>query len=277
VSAVARLAFRAACAAAFFVALSAGAAAPPAPYLPEPGETGKDVMWLPSEDVVVARMLELARVGGRDYLVDLGSGDGRVVIAAARRGARALGIEFNPDLVKYSAWKARQAGVAARARFEQGDLFRADLSKASVITLFLLEENNLKLRPKLLALKPGTRVVSNSFSMGDWLPDSRLEAQVAEGCTAYCTAYLWVVPARVEGAWRMGRRQLAIRQRFQVITGVLKEGGRETAIAGRLEGDRISFAAGAARYNGRVESDIIRGTVHAGGKSGPWTATRKGA
>jgi len=266
--------FLAAACAAAIAALPAGAQAPARPHLPDPGEIGKDVMWIPSEEVMVARMLDVARVTSRDYVIDLGSGDGRVVIGAARRGARALGVEFNPDLVKYSEWKARQAGVAGRARFVQGDLFQADLSPASVVTLFLLEENNLKLLPRLLSLKPGTRIVSNSFAIADWEPDRRREAGVKEGCTAYCTAYLWIVPARVEGTWRTGGGELALKQRFQVIGGLLKEGGRETAVSGRLDGDRVSFTAGAARYSGRVGRDIIKGTVSEGGKSGPWTATR---
>lgn len=264
----------AACAAACFAAPPAGAQTPAKPYLPDPGEIGKDVMWIPSEEVMVARMLDVANVTARDYVIDLGSGDGRVVIAAARRGARALGVEFNPDLVKYSEWKARQAGVAPRARFVQGDLFQADLSPASVVTLFLLEENNLKLLPKLLSLRPGTRIVSNSFAMADWKPERQLEAGVKEGCTAYCTAYLWIVPARVDGTWRTGGGELALKQRFQVISGLLNEGGREAAVEGRLDGDRIRFTAGAARYSGRVSRDIIKGTVSEGGKSGPWTATR---
>jgi SAM-dependent methyltransferase len=255
------------------------AAAQPAakPFLPDPGEIGKDVMWIPSEDVMVARMLDVARLTARDYLVDLGSGDGRVVIAAARRGARALGVEFNPDLVKYSAWKADQARVSGRTRFVQGDLFQADLSGASVITLFLLEENNLKLRPKLLGLKPGTRLVSNSFSMGEWQPDRRLEAGVKEGCTAYCIAYLWVVPAQVEGTWQADGGELTLKQSFQTVSGTLRAHGRETAVAGRLRGDRIAFAAGATQYSGRVGRDIIKGAVKADGKSSAWKVMRKGA
>lgn len=266
-------------AAALLAALPIFAAAQPAgkPFLPDPGEIGKDVMWIPSEDVMVARMLDVARVTARDYLVDLGSGDGRVVIAAARRGARALGVEFNPDLVKYSVWKAGQARVSGRARFVQGDLFAADLSGASVITLFLLDESNLKLRPKLLALKPGTRVVSNYFSMGEWQPDRQLEAGVKEGCTAYCTAYLWVVPASVEGTWQAGGGELTLKQSFQAVSGTLRADGREVPVAGRLRGDRIAFAAGAARYSGRVGRDIIKGTVRSDGKSSLWTARRKGA
>ena len=255
----------------------AGAQPAAKPFLPDPGEIGKDVMWIPSEDVMVARMLDVARLTARDDLVDLGSGDGRVVIAAARRGARALGVEFNPDLVKYSAWKAEQARVSSRARFVQGDLFHADLSGASVITLFLLEENNLKLRSKLLGLKPGTRLVSNSFSMGEWQPDRRVETGAKEGCTAYCTAYLWVVPARVEGTWQADGGELTLKQSFQTVSGTLRAHGRETAVAGRLRGDRIAFAAGAVQYSGRVGGDIIKGAIKADGKSGAWKATRKGA
>lgn len=261
------------------LAFPAGAVAQaPGPSGPVPGDVGKDVMWIPSDDVMVTRMLDVASVTDRDTVIDLGSGDGRVVIGAARRGARALGVEYNPELVEMAVRRAAQAGVGERARFAQGDLFRADLAQASVITLFLEEENNLKLRAKLLELKPGTRVVSNYFRMGDWQPDRELAASVKEGCTAYCVAYLWIVPANVGGGWKLGDGELTLKQRFQMVTGTLKAGGRETAVKGRLNGDQITFKAGGAQYSGRVSGGAIKGTVKSGAGSGSeWSAARAGS
>lgn len=257
-------------------ALAAGALAqaqPGAkPYAPQPGEQGKDVMWLPSGNVMVGRMLNLAQVTAKDYVLDLGSGDGRTVIAAARRGARALGVEYNPDLVEYSRRMAEKARVGDRARFVQGDLFAADLSQATVITLFLLDEINLKLRPKLLALKPGTRIVSNSFTMGDWPADRTATASAKEGCTDYCIARLWIVPARVEGRWRTRQGELTLEQNYQAISGTLNTGVVEIAVKGRMRGDEIAFTAGPRHYKGRVKGDSINGTVG----SSRWTATRSG-
>lgn len=261
------------------LAFSAGTLAQaPAPAGPVPGDVGKDVMWIPSDDVMVTRMLDVASVTEKDTVLDLGSGDGRIVIGAARRGARALGIEYNPELVEMAVRRAAQAGVAARAGFVQGDLYRADLAQASVITLFLEEEINLRLRPKLLGLKPGTRIVSNYFGMGDWQPDRQLAAQPKEGCTAYCIAYLWVVPARVGGAWKLADGELKLRQTFQTVTGTLKAAGRQVAVQGRLSGDRIHFKAGDAQYSGRVSGGIIKGAVKAGAGSGSeWSAARAGS
>lgn len=257
-------------------ALIAGGQAPAAeqPYVPQPGEIGKDVIWLPSEDVMVRRMLDIAQVTKKDFVMDLGSGDGRTVIAAARRGARALGVEHNPQLVEYSQRMAQEQRVGDRASFVQGDLFQADLSQATVITLFLLDELNLKLRPRLLDLKPGTRIVSNSFGMAEWRADSSAKVTAKDRCTAYCNVYLWIVPAKVGGAWRNTAGELTIEQRFQMITGTLREGGKATAIEGRVSGDRIRFTAGGAQYSGRVSGDSIRGTIKAGGASRAWTATR---
>ena len=259
------------------VALAGIAAAQPVtPPLPMPGEIGKDVMWIPSDDVMVTRMLDVARVTSRDYLVDLGSGDGRVVIGAARRGARALGIEYNPELVAYARAQAAQSGLGGKARFVEGDLFRTDLIRATVITMFLLEENNLKLRPKLLALRPGTRIVSNSFSMGEWEPDGRQSASVQEGCTSYCEAYLWIVPAKVGGTWSVAGGEMTLKQEFQRVTGTLKTGGSAFAVEGRLVGDRLSFGAGDRRYSGRVSGNAIKGTVKFDGGVSGWNAVRAG-
>jgi SAM-dependent methyltransferase len=257
------------------LAFPAGALAQaPGPAGPVPGDIGKDVMWIPSDDVMVTRMLDAGGVTARDYVIDLGSGDGRIVIGAARRGARALGVEYNPDLVEMSVSRAARAGVSGRARFVQGDLFRADLAPASVITLFLEEDNNLKLRPKLLGLKPGTRIVSNYFGMGDWRPDRELAASVQEGCTAYCVAYLWIVPAQAGGGWKLGDGELTLKQSYQMIAGTLRAGGGETVLKGRLNGDQIAFSAGDTQYTGRVRGNSIKGTVKTGSGASGWSATR---
>src|SRR6266702_3620430 len=142
-----------------------------AQFEPQVGQAGKDVVWVPTPQELVNKMLDLAKVTPQDYLIDLGSGDGRTVITAAKRGARALGVEFNPDMVELSKRNAAKAGVSDKASFVEADIFRSDLSPATVITLFLLPDPNIKLRPTILTLKPGTRVVSNTFRMGDWEPD----------------------------------------------------------------------------------------------------------
>ena len=166
-------------------------------FQPEVGQAGKDVVWVPTPQTLVDKMLDMAKVTPQDYVIDLGSGDGRTVITAAKRGARALGIEFNPDMVDLSKRNAAAAGTGDKATFMKADLFETDFSKATVITMFLLPEINLKLRPKILDMKPGTRVVSNSFTMEDWSADET--ATVEKDCTSWCTAYLWIVPAKVEG------------------------------------------------------------------------------
>lgn len=259
-------------------ALAAPAQAQPAKpdYTPEVGQEGKDVVWVPTPDALVGKMLDLARVTARDYVIDLGSGDGRTVIAAAKRGARALGVEYNPDMVELSRRNAAREGVAERARFVRGDLFEADLSQATVITLFLLPEINLKLRPKLLALRPGTRVVSNSFTMGEWKHDRSVQATEKEGCQSYCTAYLWVVPAKVQGSWDLDGAELVLKQEFQMISGTLSSGGVVSQISrGRLDGARIRFSGGGADYSGRVSGALMEGMVKGSGGTRPWRATRR--
>jgi SAM-dependent methyltransferase len=182
-------------------------------YEPQPYQSGKDVVWLPTSEALVNRMLDLVELTPEDYLVDLGSGDGITVILAAKRGTRAHGIEYNPDLVALSRRNAEREGVAARATFVRGDIFESDFSSATVVSLFLLPELNLRLRPTLLAMKPGTRVVSNTFNMGDWQPDK--SASRAPDCESFCTAYQWTVPATAEGVWRLGAAELSLSQAFQ--------------------------------------------------------------
>ena len=241
-------------------------------YTPTSGQEGKDVVWVPTPDTLVDLMLDMANVMPSDYVIDLGSGDGRIVIAAARRGATALGIEYNPALVEFARRAAIENGVAARASFENADIFESDFSKATVITLFLLPELNLKLRPKILDMKPGTRIVSNDFDMEDWQPDQseRITAGVEEW-SWYNTAHLWIVPAKVHGSWLHDKGQISFVQNFQNITGAMTIGEKDVALTGKLAGDRISFTAGGTQYTGTVSGNTISGT-HDGG--GSWKATR---
>jgi SAM-dependent methyltransferase len=252
-------------------ACSLAAAACAMEFRPQPGQAGKDVIWLPTADSLVEKMLDLAQVTPQDYVVDLGSGDGRTVIAAARRDARALGIEFNADMVELSRHNAEKAGVNGKASFIHGDIFQADFSEATVVTMFLLTNLNLKLRPQLLRLRPGTRVVSNTFRMGEWQPDG----EVTTGCGSFCTAYLWIVPANVDGFWRSTRGELALVQEFQRVYGTLKSGAAAVAVTdGRLRGREISFSVGGARYAGTVKGNAIEGTVTANGAVSHWGAAR---
>ena len=227
----------------FLAALSAGAAAQAQPakqeFKPEVGQEGKDVIWVPTPQELVEKMLDMAKVTPKDYVIDLGSGDGRTVITAAKRGAKALGIEYNPDMVELSKRNAAKEGVSDKATFMKADLFEADLSQAQVITMFLLPDINLKLRPKLLNLKPGTRVVSNSFTMGEWQADET--ANVKNGCASYCTAYLWIVPAKVDGAWQLSQGELTLKQTFQMVSGTLKTGNKVLPLNGKITGDQIRF------------------------------------
>lgn len=246
------------------------------PLPPRVGQPGKDVSWVPTSDALVQQMLDMAGVTPRDYVIDLGSGDGRTVIAAARRGARALGIEYDARLVDVATRNAEAAGLAGRVEFVKADLFEKDLSPATVITMFLLPEINLKLRPRLLALAPGTRIVSNTFTMDDWDPDQT--TSVRDGCLSWCTALLWVVPANVAGVWRTPQGTLTIAQAFQAFSGALTSGDTVIAVeGGKLQGDRIGFAAGGARYSGRVAGNTIEGTVTTSGAVLPWTAQRTDA
>ncbi|HET7695378.1 MAG TPA: methyltransferase domain-containing protein [Vicinamibacterales bacterium] len=260
----------AALAAMITVAVSAQAPAPaPAqqkPFEPSVGQAGKDVVWVPTADVLVAKMLDMAKLTPQDYLIDLGSGDGRTVIAAAKRGATAMGIEYNPDMVELSKKNAAAAGVAGKATFVKADIFESDYSKATVLTLFLLPQLNLKLRPTILDMKPGTRVVSNSFNMEDWEPDDT--ARVETECTSWCTAYLWIVPAKVDGTWTSPNGNLTLKQNFQMVTGTL---GSNAISNGRLRGTELTFTAGNTKYVGQVNGNTIKGTAG----SAAWSATKK--
>ncbi len=235
-------------------------------YEPQLNQPGKDVQWVPTPPALVEKMLDLAQLTPNDRLVDLGSGDGVLVIAAARRGARARGIEYDPRLVELSKRRAREAGVSARTTFVRGDIFETDFSEASVITTFLLPSMNLRLRPTFLAMKPGTRIVANTFGIADWEPD---ETTTIEPCERWCTAMRWIVPARVGGTWLTPKGDLTLTQRFQFISGTL---GHEPIENGQLRGEEISFTVGRATYRGRVDGYRMRVSATVDGKQVEWTA-----
>jgi len=240
-------------------------------YVPSVGQAGKDVVWVPTPRVLVDRMIDVAKVTPEDYVIDLGSGDGRIVISAAKRGARALGIEYNPNMVELSRKNAAKEGVSDKATFVEADIFESDFSKATVITMYLLRHLNLELRPKILDLRPGTRIVSNAFDMGEWEADEVITI-VDDECM-YCTAYFWVVPAKVGGTWKLPQGELTLEQNFQVISGTLKSGSVTATIDGKMTGDRISFMADGRQYTGRVTGDQMEVETDDGSNT-RWIATR---
>jgi precorrin-6B methylase 2 len=238
------------------------------PFEPTVGQAGKDVVWVPTPQPLVEKMLDLAKLTPQDFHMDLGSGDGRTVITAAKRGARSLGIEYNPDMVALSQKNAADAGVSQRATFREADLFETDFSKANVVTLFLLPSINMKLRDKILAMAPGTRIVANTFTMEDWQADQT--ETVTGDCVSWCTALLWIVPAKVEGTWQVGSEPLVLKQSFQMLEGTL--GGKPITDA-KMTGEEISFTVGGGRrYTGKVSGNSIAGTISGGGS---FTATKK--
>lgn len=236
----------------------------PVPFEPVVGQAGKDVVWVPTPESLVEKMLDMAAVTPQDVVMDLGSGDGRNVIAAAKRGARAVGFEFNPEMVALSNRKAKEAGVADRATFVEGDMFVADISNATVMALFLLPDNLGKLRDKFMNLKPGTRMVLNTFAIPEWEPD--VTEKIDGDCMSWCTSLLYYVPAKVAGAWKLPQGELLLNQSFQNVTGTLTTQGTTVNVAGKLKGDQITFTAGGTEYRGRVVGDRIDGSN--------WNATR---
>lgn len=235
-------------------------------FVPQSGQAGKDVVWVPTPQALVDTMLNMAKVTPSDYVIDLGSGDGRTVITAAKRGTKALGIEYNPDMVYISQRAAEKEGVTDKATFRQADIFQTDFSDATVLTLFLLPSINLKLRPQILDMKPGTRVVSNSFTMDDWKADQSIE--VTENCnSSYCRAHLWIVPAKVGGSWKLSDGELKLNQTFQMLSGTLTRGGKSVDISdAKMNGAEIAFTADGRSYTGKVENNRITGS--------DWTAER---
>jgi precorrin-6B methylase 2 len=250
------------------------------PYEPQVGQAGKDVIWVPTPDEVVDRMLTMAQVTKDDIVYDLGAGDGKIAIAAARKfGATATGIEYNPDMAKHAQGNVEKAGVAGRARILNGDIFATNFSDATVVTMYLLPGLNMKLRPTLLAMKPGTRVVSHSFTMEDWEAD---EISSMDGRRAY----FWVVPANVSGGWTLEtgseKNELVFEQRFQKIEGTVGLGHTQGGLRdARLRGFNISFAwvdnKGVLRnYSGRVVNGRMEGSWRGdNGAEGRWSAAKK--
>jgi hypothetical protein len=253
------------------------AAAPAKDYEPAVGQEGKDVIWVPTPQALVERMLQMAATKPTDYVVDLGSGDGRTVITAVKKfGATALGIEYNADMVALAKRAAQKEGVADKAQFMQGDIFQTDFSKATVLTLYLLPSLNLKLRPTILDMKPGTRVVSHAFTMDDWAADM---VDSADGRTAY----MWIVPAKVGGIWKIdagGTRnyEAQFTQQFQNIGGSAKAGGKIVQLSNaKLRGDTITFVISddtKREFTGKVDGNRMAGAVKAGGAESKFTATR---
>jgi len=243
-------------------------------FEPEVGQEGKDVVWVPTPQALVDKMLELADAKPGDLLVDLGSGDGRTVITAAKRGIKAIGVEFNPDMVALSYKNAEKEGVKGKVEFVNGDLFEYDFSKATVVTMFLLPDINLRLRPQILEMKPGTRIVTNTFTMGDWIPDDTARAE--DESTYWNTAYLWIVPAKVEGRWKLQPSgEIVFLQEFQMVKGEIITGGRkETISEGKIRGEEITFTAGNVVYKGKIRGNTIEGTADNGKNVTKWTATR---
>ena len=250
-----------------------------ATYQPRIGQAGKDVVWVPTPARLVERMLQMADTTEQDVVVDLGSGDGRIPIAAAKNfGARALGIEYEADLVQLSIRSAAREGVADRVRFLRQDLFQTDLSEATVVTLYVSPAIMLQLRPRLLALKPGTRVVSHQFTLGDWEPDEQAIVERTSG-------YLWVVPARADGRWRLrlgeDDYELQLQQEYQMLRGSAEQQGRRSPVfAARLRGKDIRFAfidrnGDPRSFSGRVTGDAMKGESRTHGQPElSWRARR---
>jgi precorrin-6B methylase 2 len=243
-------------------------------FEPQVGQPGKDVVWVPTSAALVEKMLDLAKVTPQDFVMDLGSGDGRNVIAAAKRGARAVGVEYNPDMVQLSRRLAKEAGVSDRATFIEGDMYEADISKATVMALFLLPSNLAKLKDKFLALEPGTRIVMNTFTVEGWQAD--VTETIGGDCSSWCTALLHIVPAPVAGRWQFPGGEMTITQEFQMLGVTWTSGGKTMPVGeGRMNGREITFTAAGTTYTGQVNGDRITGTATpAGGAARVWTATR---
>ena len=243
------------------LAAASTAAAQNTEFVPEVGQPGKDVVWVPSPPETVEKMMEVGKITPQDFVIDLGSGDGRNVIAAAKRGARGLGVEYKPDMVELSKRIAAKEGVGDRAQFVQGDMFAADFSKATVLALFLLPSNLDQLRAKILNLRPGTRVVLNTFGIGGWTPE---ETVTIDNCSSWCTVMLNIVPAKVAGMWKMAEGELTLQQEYQMLTGTLvRPNGEKLDVKGRLRGTDISLTGPNAQqeFVGRVNGNTIEGAA----------------
>ena len=225
------------------------------PYEPTVGQEGKDVVWVPTPQPLVEKMLDMAKATPRDYVMDLGSGDGRLVITAAKRGITARGVEYDPKMVELSRRNAQKEGVAEKATFVEADLFKTDFRKATVITMFLMPHLNLQLRPQILALKPGTRIVSNSFDMDDWEADETAILDKSHGCDGYCTARLWIVPAKVAGKHKTAQGELSLEQTFQKVKGTLRSDGQDIPVEGKVVGREVRLVA----PEGRKLRGVLKG------------------
>jgi precorrin-6B methylase 2 len=243
------------------------------PYKPTVGQSGKDAVWVPTSEALLEKMLDMAKITPKDFVMDLGSGDGRAIIAAAKRGTPGLGVEYNPELVEYSKRAAREAGVADKASFVQGDMYAADISKATVLALFLLPGNLEKLAPKFLKLPIGARIVANTFWIEDWEADETLT--LTENCENWCTAKLFIIPARIEGKWRVEDGELSLMQKYQMVSGTYTSSrGGTSAVIGRLRGDRLTLTVGDTKYEGRVAGDAIDGANRTDSNGAAMRATR---
>jgi hypothetical protein len=246
-------------------------------FVPTVGQPGKDVVWVPSPEGTVAKMMEFGRITAQDFVIDLGSGDGRNVIAAAKLGASGLGVEYNNEMVELSRKIAAKEGVAQRAQFVQGDMYQADFSKATALALFLLPSNLQVLRDKIFNLQPGTRVVLNTFPIPDWTPDEQV---TVENCESWCQVYLNIVPAKIAGTWRASSPagDLSLTQEFQMVSGTFKSAtGQTTPVKGRLRGNEVTLTAeGQAEFKGVVKGTTIEGAQQpiGGGAATALTLTR---
>ena len=264
------------CSSLFVLSASAQQPSAPTPFEPVSGQAGKDVVWVPSPPDMVNKMMELAKVTPADFVMDLGSGDGRNVIAAAKLGARSLGVEYNPDMVALSRQLAQEAGVADQAQFVEADMYGYDISKATVMALFLLPVNMNRLAPKFFNLAPGSRIVGNTFGIDGWQPDERETLPQTSECESWCEALLWIVPAKVEGTWTMGNGSMTLTQDYQNLKGSVTTGGSTEKIeTGRLRGEAIAFTADGFTYNGKVSANTIEGTITTPTGNVSWRASRK--
>jgi hypothetical protein len=262
-----------------FAALGSAWADPCKDLAPTRGQSGKDVIWIPTPEPLIDKMLTAAKVTAQDRVFDLGAGDGIIAITAARKfGAQSVGVEYNPKMADYARCKVREAGMTEKVRIITGDIFVENFSSANVVTLYLLPDLNLRLRPTLLKMKPGTRIVSHAFNMGDWEPDETMSHDYARG-------YLWVVPAQVEGDWMFsgmegGPMRVSLRQTYQNIGGMFTRASNTQPLVGaRLRGEDISFQFSTPDKNvhsftGRVAGDRITGTINSAGLQTPVEAKR---
>ena len=250
--------------------------ASPGEYVPKSGQAGKDVVWVPSPPDMVNKLMELGKVTPADFVMDLGSGDGRNVIAAARLGARAVGVEYNPDMVALSRKLAQEAGVADKALFVEADMYTYDISKATVMALFLLPVNMNRLAPKFFELAPGSRIVANTFGIDGWEPDERVTLPQSSECESWCEALLWIVPAKIAGTWTMGNGTMTLTQEYQAVQGTVTTGGApQTVVMGRLRGEELTFIANGMTYKGLAKGNTIEGTITTPSGAVPWKATRR--